>query len=112
MPIYFNDVAPFCPISRDQPVGLERAPTIRTTIPRAHDLASAIAAVNIARSIITSIVFSKTINNIHTPPPPRPPKDPQDKVIDKRRHSRWTQSKPVKRKYKYFGTLDSGEKDK
>jgi hypothetical protein len=73
-------------------------------IPRAYDLASAIAAVNIARSIVTQLVVDKVINNVHTPPPP--------KAVDKQRSSRWSQGKPVKRKYKYYYKDENGVVDK
>lgn len=117
MPIYFNDVAPFCPVSRDQPTGPSAAPAIRTVVPRAHDLASAIAAVNMLRSIISQIVTARTINNVYASAAPRPRKDPVDRVIDKRRYTRWVEekSKRVKRRYKYYGKVEgstSGEEDR
>jgi hypothetical protein len=105
MPTYFGPIAPYCPISRDSPLGPETwAPSIRTVIPRAYDLASALLAVNIARSIVTQLVIDKVINNVHTPPPP--------KTVKKTRTSRWKQGTPVKRKYKYYLKDENGEKDK
>ena len=104
MPVYFGPIAPHCPVSRDSPIGREQAPIIRTAVPRAYDLASAIAAVNILRSIVTQLVFDKVINNTYTPPPPR--------FSDKRKTSRWTQNKPTKKKYKYYLKDDNGKEDK
>jgi hypothetical protein len=107
MPTYFGPVAPYCPISRDSPLGPEQPPAfaIQTVIPRAHDLASALLAVNIARTIITQLVFDKVINNVHTPPPP--------KFSNKQKTSRWKQGTPNKRKYKYyFEDPDTNEVDK
>lgn len=116
MPTYFGEIAPYCPISRDQPVGPmpTRGIPIRTNIPRAHDLPSAIAAVNILRTIVNQIVRDKVINNVYTKPPPAPRKPPTDQTIDKTRYVRWVEqkSKRVKRKYKYYGKDDQGEKDK
>jgi hypothetical protein len=108
VPIYFNDVPPFCPVSRDQPVGPGRAPVIRTVIPRAHDLASAIAAVNIASSIINQIVRNTVINNVFSKPAP------PDRTVNKLRRSRWKEdtSKRVMRKYKYYGVDEKGQEDK
>ena len=114
MPIYFNDVAPFCPVSRDQPVGPMTAPVIRTTIPHAHDLPSAIAAVNIARTIITQLAFNYVINNVFTPPPTKQPTPQPPKEINKERTARWTEvtSARVKRAYKYYGKDENGKDDK
>lgn len=119
MPIYFDTVAPYCPVSRDQPTGPmpTRQIPIRTTIPRAHDLPSAIAAVNILRTIVNSIVRDTIRNNVYVKPPPAPRKTPTDKVIDKTRTVRWVEqkSKRIKRKYKYYGKKEdspSGEIDK
>jgi hypothetical protein len=115
MPIYFGEVAPHCPISRDQPVGPMQTPSIRvrTNIPRAHDLASAIAAVNILRSIVIQITSDRTINNVYTKSPPKQPKPDQDKTIDKTRLARWVERKElrVKRNYKYIGTDKNGKED-
>ena len=114
MPIYFNDIAPFCPVSRDQPVGPMQAPTIRTTVPRVHDLPSAIAAVNILRTIVNQIVRNTVINNVYTPSPPKPRTAPPDRLYDKRRYARWVEVKTqrVKRKYKYYGEDAKGNQDK
>jgi hypothetical protein len=107
MPTYFGEVAPYCPVSRDQPTGPmpTRQIPIRTAIPRAHDLASAIAAVNILRTIVNQIVRDRVINNVYTKPPPAPRKAPTDRVIDKSRYVRWVEqpSKRVKRRYRYYG---------
>lgn len=107
MAIVFGDVAPTCPISRDQPAGVPST-SIRTTIPRAFDLPSAIAAVNITRSIISQAVFAKVINNVYAPPKGFP-----GAVIDKERNSRWKEvtSQRVKRKYKYYAKDADGKKD-
>lgn len=114
MPIYFNDVAPFCPVSRDQPTGPMQAPAIRTAIPRAHNLQSAIAAANMLRSIIDQIVRDKTINNFYGGAASRPRKTPEDKVIDRRRYTRWVEQKDkrIKRRYKYYGKDENGNEDR
>jgi hypothetical protein len=116
MPVYFGEVAPHCPISRDQPVGPMQTPTIRvrTNIPRAHDLASAIAAVNILRSIVIQIVSDRVINNVYSKSAPQPPKPDQDKTIDKERLSRWVERKEmrIKRRYKYLGRDKNGKESK
>ena len=113
MPVYFGEVAPYCPISKDQPVGPMSAPQIRTTIPIARDLPSAIAAVNILRTIVSQIVRDTVINNVYSPPPPKPRTPPADRLIDKRRHARWTEVKgsKVKRRYKYYAKDANGNKD-
>jgi hypothetical protein len=103
VPIYFNDVAPFCPVSRDQPTGPSTAPSIRTTIPRAFDLASALAAANLARTIINQV-----INNVHVV------HQPSSRTIDARKKSRWKEqtSSRVTRKYKYYVEDAHGNPDK
>jgi len=115
VPVYFGDVAPHCPISNDQPVGgmPTRGIPIRTSIPRAHDLASALAGANILRSIIDQIVRSTVINNVYTRPAAPPRKPPEDKIIDMTRdNARWVEQKKqrVKRKYKYYGTEEGEDK--
>jgi hypothetical protein len=114
MPIYFNDVAPYCPVSRDQPTGPMPPLPIRTVIPRVHDLPSAIAAVNIMRTIIDQIVRDRVINNVYGSSTVRWPKTPPDRDIDKRKDARWVEqkSKRVKRKYKYYVEDSNGVKDR
>jgi hypothetical protein len=106
MPIYFGPVAPYCPVSRDQPPGLTSPLPIRqTTIPPAFDLASAIKAVNIARNIVLQLAFNYVINNVHTPSTPS--------TSNQLRRSHWVEntSARVKRRYKYYGTNADGSKD-
>lgn len=116
MPIYFTDIAPHCPVSRDQPVGPMITPTIRirTTIPRAHDLASAIAAVNILRTIISQIVRDRVVNNVYSKTPLQPYPPVPGGVFDRRRTSRWVEQKKlrVKQKYKYYGFDGDGKSSK
>lgn len=83
-------------------------------VPRAHDLPSALAAINIAKTILTNLVFDKVINNVHTPPPPAPRTDPGVRVINKEKKSSWSvvPGTTVKRKYKYFAVDKRGNKDK
>jgi hypothetical protein len=114
VPIYFDTVAPHCPVSRDQPTGPMQVPQIpiRTTIPRATDLASAIAAVNILKSIIDQIVRATVINNVYTRPPSAPRSPPQDRTIDRTRDdARWVEQKRqrVKRKYRYYSDGEDGK---
>jgi hypothetical protein len=118
VPTYFGDVAPYCPISRDQPAGsgmpggpiVSRQLPTRTSIPRVYDLPSALAAMNILRSIVNQVVRNTVINNVYTRPPTWP-RSGQDRVIDlTRNNARWVEQKKlrVKRKYKYYGD-ESGE---
>ena len=117
MPIYFNDIAPICPISQDEPVGPMAAPIIRTTIPHAFDLPSALAAVNIARTILQQIIVGRTINNtvdISVPGAvgrsgggqPKPAK-----TISKLQASRWKQLSKQTGKYKYYAKDANGNDD-
>lgn len=107
MPIYFSDIAPYCPVSRDQPVGPMVPPAIRTTVPHAFDLASALAAVNLLRSTINQLVTDRVINNVYSPPP-LPPLPTS--IIDRLRNARWREDKSMRvtRPYKYFAQDDNG----
>lgn len=114
MAIYFGDVAPYCPTARDQPLGPMSPLPIRSVIPRAHNLPSAIAAVNIARSIIDQVVRSQTINNVFGSSRAVYDKHTPGRDIDKRRDARWVENKKlrVKRRYKYYVENSDGTKDK
>lgn len=114
MPTYFGEIAPHCPISKDQPTGLMKAPLIRTNIPRVVDLASAIAAANMLKSLIDSLVLDRVINNVYTPPTPAPRVQPGDQVINKQRKSSWSENTTarVKRKYKYYLKEKDGTEDR
>jgi len=106
MPIYFSDQAPICPVSRDQSLPSMFPLPIRTVIPHAHDLPSAIAAVNIARSIVIQMTQAYVRNNFHKAPPVFP-----GGYKNLQRVSRWSEitSQRVKRKYKYYGKDENGD---
>jgi hypothetical protein len=113
MPIYFNQVAPYCPIANDQPSPLDQRVRIRntrSTVPPAFDLPSAINAANIARSIVTSVTQDKTVNNTSTKTSKDTP--PKDKM--KTTRSRWAEVKDqrIRRKYKYYAKKADGTDDK
>ena len=117
MAIQFGPLAPHCPVNRDQDPGVSHRPPPRIfhpMVPRAHDLPSALAAINIAKTIITNLVFDKVINNVHTPPMPAPRVAPPAKIINKEKKSSWSlqSSMTVKRKYKYYAVDKNGNKDK
>ena len=118
MPVYFTNVAPTCPISKDQPAPLDtpfnfgRPQFIRPSIPQAVDLSSAILAANNLRMIMLSLINNPIRNNVV------PAKNPGGKVTEspdkyKLKNARWTEqkSKRVKQKYKYYGIDDDGQKD-
>lgn len=118
MPIYFTSVAPECPISNDQPTGPQapynfgRPQFIRPAIPKAIDLQSAILAAIALRNIMLALVNNPIRNNVI------PNKNPggQNTVAPdkyKLKTSRWVEqtSKRVRKKYKYYGTLDDGTRD-
>lgn len=99
MPVYFSDLAPYCPVSRDQPVGPGRAPNIRSSIPGAFDFESALAAANAARLILQQLVTDRIKNNVFTPKTLNP------RTIDVRQRSRWIEQTDMRitNKYKYYG---------
>jgi len=120
MPLYFSELPPTCPISLDQipaskgPYNFGRPTFIRKSIPLipAHDLPSALASANIARSIVTSITKNKVINNVYSP-------KTQGflgvaKTKYKTTRARWVEqtNKRIKRQYKYYGKNDDGSKNK
>lgn len=122
MPIYFTDVAPTCPISTDSSTG-PRTPHLfnrplftRPTIPAPRDFPSALNAANLLRNIIQSAVFAKTVNNVRNNTYGKNAKGrvtvAQDKF--KNKSARWVEQKDkrVKKKYKYYGTLENGDVDK
>jgi hypothetical protein len=129
MAIYFGPVAPNCPVSRDQmpPDRLARLRInwpvfVRPTIPQLpvprdllqvtgrelHDIST---VVNIARSIVSDLSRSKTINNTRDAKPQKPPKPPVDKF--KNKAARWSEQtdKRVRKQYKYFAKDEDGNKD-
>ena len=97
MPIYFDQVAPYCPISRDSPPSDTFRPRIRTSIPKPTDLPSAINTANIVRSIVTELVVNRTRTNVFRS---------ETKSSPKPKKSRWREDKGkrVLRKYKYYVT--------
>lgn len=109
MAIYFGPVASHCPISRDQPVPGGVVLGVRSTIPHAFDLTSALLAANIARSIVTSVTQNTVINNTHDITSRITP--PKDKY--KRTRSLWSEirSQRLKRLYKYFAKTADNKKD-
>jgi 3',5'-cyclic AMP phosphodiesterase CpdA len=118
MPIYFSELPPTCPISRDQPVGpmspylFGRPKFIRPAIPPARDLQSAISTANIARSIVTSLTINKVINNVHTPPNNGFLAVTKDKYKTKKARGVEQRDKRVKRQYKYYGKNEDGSQNK
>lgn len=122
MPFYFSDVAPTCPISSDFSTGPRKAylfnrPVFqRPTIPQARDFNSALNAANMLRNIIQSAVFAKSVNNVRNNSYGKNAQGrvsvAQDKFKTKK--ARWAEQKDkrVKKKYKYYGTLENGEVDK
>jgi hypothetical protein len=95
MPVYFSSVAPTCPISRDSPTADSPRGYVRTTIPKASDLPSAINAANIARSIVTSLVVDRVTNNVYTTQPPSTPKSKRSSWVEDK-------SKRIKRRHRYY----------
>lgn len=119
MPLYFDSVAPSCPISRDQPLPPEvarmrlgRPLFVRPTIPPAQDLASAISSVNIASSIVTALTNNRVINNVFNPTVHGSVSVARDRYRIK--HARWVEQKDqrVRRRYKYYAEDEKGNKNK
>jgi hypothetical protein len=107
MPLYFGTTAASCPTSRDQPLPTSgQYHFTRSSIPHATDYDSAVAAANAARTIVTSLTTSKTVNNVWD----RFHKSHyQSKTIIepdkyKLKTPRWTEQtkERVRRKYKYY----------
>jgi hypothetical protein len=125
MPVYFDSVAPTCPISTDSSTGPRQRPLfnhpifIRPAIPRAFDFNSALNAANITRNIVQSLIYNKTVNNVrdnigpgHKPPPGGSVSVAKDKFKNKK--SRWAEQKDkrVKKTYKYYARDEDGIKNK
>lgn len=116
MPIYFSEVAPHCPISKDSPVGPDnprnyyRRDRIPPAPPRATDLSSAIALANRLRQIMQDLINNPVRNNVH---PGKQGKENIGKDKFKNKTARWVEQKRmrVKGKFKYYGVLPSGERD-
>jgi len=117
MPLYFSSVAPTCPISKDSPVGPDnpykyhRKDKIQAPIGHAVDLSSAIALANRLRQIMLNIINNPVRNNVH---PGKQGKENVGKDKFKNKTARWVEqkSKRVKKKFKYYGITDSGERDR
>jgi hypothetical protein len=124
MPLYFGPVAPVCPRSSDEPAGPNTANLgllNNTVLPPAFDLASALAAANLARSIVLALANHRTINNTFNQPSRGGAGGGagggggqtvgRDKY--KLTHSRWVEQtgKRVKHRYKYYAKDSNGNKN-
>jgi hypothetical protein len=121
MPIYFDTIAPHCPISTDSSLGPRQAHLFnrtifnRPTIPRVPSNASlsdVVLIANIARSIVTSVTNNQVRNNLYEPKEQGFLGAAQDK--HKTKPARWSEQKDkrVKKKFKYYAKDRDGKVDK